>query len=170
MTSPPEYKRCPDCAEQVLAAARKCRYCGYRFEATSQNGSALAELFGFRRTMPGGTLSDVLTAWGLGLREAEQVAFFSLATVDDRCGYMLVTTERLVFFAQIARGKHVRAFEHPLSALSQVSVQGGRLRRRLELRGSDFRHLVRCSEIEQLGEHLTGRYDSPGRGNGKWKR
>lgn len=26
-----DVKRCPDCAEQVLSAARVCRYCGYRF-------------------------------------------------------------------------------------------------------------------------------------------
>jgi hypothetical protein len=26
-------KRCPDCAETVLIEARKCRFCGYRFEA-----------------------------------------------------------------------------------------------------------------------------------------
>lgn len=25
-------KSCPECAEQVRAAARKCRFCGYRFE------------------------------------------------------------------------------------------------------------------------------------------
>jgi 5-methylcytosine-specific restriction endonuclease McrA len=28
-----DMKACPDCAEQVKAAARKCRYCGYRFDA-----------------------------------------------------------------------------------------------------------------------------------------
>lgn len=27
----PEFKSCPDCAEQVRAAARKCRFCGYEF-------------------------------------------------------------------------------------------------------------------------------------------
>jgi Uncharacterised protein family UPF0547 len=27
-----ERKTCPDCAETVLAAAKVCRYCGYRFE------------------------------------------------------------------------------------------------------------------------------------------
>jgi len=27
-----QFKKCPDCAERVLEAARKCRYCGYRWE------------------------------------------------------------------------------------------------------------------------------------------
>jgi hypothetical protein len=26
------FKKCPDCAERVLAEARVCRFCGYRFE------------------------------------------------------------------------------------------------------------------------------------------
>ena len=40
-----EYKRCPDCAESVLAAARKCRYCGYRFDhASPLSGGSLAGL------------------------------------------------------------------------------------------------------------------------------
>ncbi len=29
-------KRCPDCAEQVLAEARVCKHCGYRFEYPSR--------------------------------------------------------------------------------------------------------------------------------------
>jgi hypothetical protein len=29
-------KRCPECAETVLAAARVCRYCGYRFEPPAE--------------------------------------------------------------------------------------------------------------------------------------
>jgi hypothetical protein len=36
----PDVKACPDCAESVRSAARKCRYCGYRFDAVeaSWNG------------------------------------------------------------------------------------------------------------------------------------
>jgi len=32
----PEMKSCPDCAEDVRAAARKCRFCGYRFDSAEQ--------------------------------------------------------------------------------------------------------------------------------------
>jgi hypothetical protein len=27
-----DYKTCPDCAEEVRAAANVCRFCGYRFD------------------------------------------------------------------------------------------------------------------------------------------
>ncbi len=30
----PDLKACPDCAERVRSAARKCRYCAYRFDGT----------------------------------------------------------------------------------------------------------------------------------------
>lgn len=35
-TTGPASKVCPDCAEEVKAAARKCRFCGYRFDSEPQ--------------------------------------------------------------------------------------------------------------------------------------
>lgn len=34
-TASVDYKTCPDCAEDVKAAARKCRFCGYKFDQAS---------------------------------------------------------------------------------------------------------------------------------------
>ena len=33
---PVSTKKCPDCAESVMADARKCRFCGFRFEAEKE--------------------------------------------------------------------------------------------------------------------------------------
>jgi hypothetical protein len=32
------WKQCPECAEQVLYAARVCRFCGHRFDEASEKG------------------------------------------------------------------------------------------------------------------------------------
>jgi len=37
-SSPGETKTCPDCAEDVKAAARKCKHCGFLFEETDVTG------------------------------------------------------------------------------------------------------------------------------------
>lgn len=34
MTSEADEKTCPDCAETIRAAAKKCRFCGFKFEET----------------------------------------------------------------------------------------------------------------------------------------
>jgi Uncharacterised protein family UPF0547 len=160
MSSTPEYKQCPDCAEQVLAAARKCRYCGYRFDSGRKPRlSLLSDLIpGLRRDTRDTTLPEVLGDWGVSVGDTEEIALFRLVEVDDRPGYLLVTSERLVFFGQASRGEHERALEYPLYALTQVIGQGGRLRRRLELRGPDFSHVVQgpgSADIEWLGDYLA---------------
>jgi hypothetical protein len=140
--------------------ARKCRYCGYRFDSGRKPRlSLLSDLIpGLRRDTRDTTLPEVLADWGVSVGDTEEVALFRLVEVDDRPGYLLVTSERLVFFGQASRGEHERALEYPLYALTQVIVHGGRLRRRLELRGPDFSHVVQgpgSADIEWLGDYLV---------------
>ncbi|ORJ57780.1 hypothetical protein B5M45_19400 [Mycobacterium simiae] len=35
----PQTKKCPDCAEAILAAANVCKHCGYRFHPTASGGA-----------------------------------------------------------------------------------------------------------------------------------
>ena len=122
----PVYKQCPDCAEQVLAAARKCRYCGYRFDSRRRRGgSALADLLGgLHKDTSDVTFEEVLADWGTSLGEGEVVEWFRLSEVDEHLGYLLVTSERLVFYTQTSRTTHERAFEYPLTLLSDVRLSG----------------------------------------------
>jgi len=39
--STPSIKTCPDCAESILFAARKCRFCGFRFDENQIQERAL---------------------------------------------------------------------------------------------------------------------------------
>jgi len=126
-----EHKRCPDCAEQVLAAARKCRYCGYRFDragaATRSGGGSMIDfLIRPKSTM---TLPDLLAEWGSGLAAGEQVAHFGYCRLDSEFGFLLITSARVAFFA--GRGER-RLIEWPRD---QVRVEAGR--RSLRLTGPD---------------------------------
>jgi hypothetical protein len=155
----PQHKQCPDCAEQVLAAALRCRYCGYRFD---DGGNAHSPNLGrFRRRLKRdsrfATLAQMLATWGVSISAPEKIAFFCLADVDDQIGYLLVTSERFVFFSRISRREHRLLLEHPLSELAEVRVRGGHLRRHLEVQGSDRRYLIRgltAMELERVAAFL----------------
>lgn len=156
----PAYKQCPDCAEQVLAAARKCRYCGYRFDGRrrSRGESLLGELLGgLRKDTTHATFEEVLADWGTSLGDGEVVEWFRLAEVDQRPGYLLVTSQRLAFFTETSRRTHERAFEYPLTLLSDVRLSGRGSKRRLELRVGTLGHAVRSpggAKLERLNEYL----------------
>lgn len=158
--STPEYKQCPDCAEQVLAAARKCRYCGYRFDTGRRERRwLLADLIpGLRRPARNLTLDEQLAEWGVALGEGEEVQLFRLAEVDGRTGYLLVTSRRLAFFAQTRRTEHELAFEHPLEEMLGARVAGKRPRRRVEVSGTDFSHVIvgpNSRDLERLARFLA---------------
>ena len=153
-----EYKRCPDCAEQVLAAARKCRYCGYRFDAgrREQAAGALATLIpGLVQRRREASMPEVLADWNVPLVPGEKVMFFTVGVADDRPGYLLVTSGRVVFFAQSGRRDHETHFAYPLSRIGGVRRRGPRWNPRLVLCGPERRH-----EIHTLGAALTRRLDA----------
>jgi hypothetical protein len=138
-----ESKQCPDCAEQVLAEARKCRFCGYRFgERKGASPSSLERILGIRLGRSHEiSLPELLADWGMDLRTDETPLFFGLATFDEQPGYVLVTPVRLAFFATHNRSEHVKLVDYPLSSILQTRPLG-EMHRRLEVRGADFTHVV----------------------------
>ncbi len=143
MSVDPRYKQCPDCAEQVLAAARRCRYCGYRFDTSRAERKPLLGglLPNFSRDRDL-SLPELLAEWGFEQAEGERVVRFTYATVDRRVGYLLLSTQRLVFFEHVSRDRQERALEYPLALLSTVRLRGGIARRRIELSGEGFAHVI----------------------------
>ena len=155
----PAYKVCPDCAEQVLAAARKCRYCGYRFDGRRRaRGSWFDDLLGARhKGAADTTFEELLADWGTGLGEGEHVEWFRLVEVDQHPGYLLLTSERIVFFSETSATTHERTSEHRLSLLSDVRLAGRPGKRRLELWMGARGHVVegpRSADFERLNDYL----------------
>ena len=151
-----ETKQCPDCAEQVLAAARKCRYCGYRFD---RGGGALGDLLaGLRKDKPDVTLATIIADWDVSLESGEQARFFRLAELDGRLGYLLVTGTRLVFFAARGDSGHDKLVERSLDGISHARIRRGLGRRQLEFGGSAWKHAVRLygrGNMQRLADLLT---------------
>jgi hypothetical protein len=73
---------------------------------------------------------------------------------DDRLGYLLVTSGRVMFFAQRGRRDHETHFAYPLSRIGGVRRRGPRWSPRLILRGPGRRH-----ELHGLGASLTRKID-----------
>jgi uncharacterized protein UPF0547 len=144
---------CPDCAEEVLAAARKCRFCGYRFEPPVRE----------RRAQPagGGGLLDVLRVsppaiddvsglveeWGLELWPDEVVRDDGLcfAEIDGVLGYVLVTSSRFRFVVtkRGRRGEPEVRVNRELHRLRSAVVERRRLRKVAVLRFDDDELVVR---------------------------
>jgi hypothetical protein len=91
-------KPCPDCAELVLEAARKCRYCGYRFDrpAPKEKQEGLFEHL-FRRSAPHLTMTETLEQLGVELEPGERTTGLWLGQVKGIDGYVVLTDARLVF-------------------------------------------------------------------------
>jgi hypothetical protein len=149
----------------VLAAARVCRYCGYRFAppvGRRPASSGAGGLLDMIRVQPS-PIEDVpqlVEEWGIELWPDEEVRDDGLcfADVDGELGYVLVTSSRLRFLVpKRGRGKapDVRV-NRELRLLRDASVQRRRLRRVVVLRFDDEELVVHVETgpQEQLVELL----------------
>ena len=136
----------------VLAEARVCRYCGYRF-ASAPATRALGWL---RRPAEPKPLPALLLDWGIELPGDEEVAFFGLCSVDSEAGFLLVTNLRLVVFAQ--RGSR-KLLEWTVEQIRDLELHGRRGRASLSLSGDagsvTLRHFASESARGQVLEALA---------------
>jgi hypothetical protein len=154
-----ELKRCPECAEDVLAEARKCRYCGYRFDARRAGGASLLSFLlpQFKQTSEHLRPSELLADWGVELAPGEEVKVLAVGRVSARHGYLVVTDRRVAFVEHAGTAAYHQLFDWPIETIVDIETTG-RLRRRLTVRGAGYEIAVRGlgrDATEQVREHLT---------------
>jgi hypothetical protein len=144
-------KQCPDCAELVLAQARVCRFCGYRFDGFRMP----AALQALRPPARAARLPQLIRGWGVELPADEDVTFFGYCRLDSADGYLLVTARRLMFFAASGGRK---LLEWPLEQVAGVAVAGRWGRSWLHLRGPGpdvaLHHFANRHALAELAGHL----------------
>ena len=146
MTDARPTKICPDCAETVLAAARKCRFCDYRFEE-AEGGKGSAQPAGRPRPTAGpldsmlsllrrpdpqlGTEAELLASWGIVLDDDEGEAALCHGSIGGTVGFVAVTSTRFRFIPAKRRTPPLPVLEeHRLGDLIRVH-RGRRLLRRV---------------------------------------
>ncbi len=91
----------------VLEAARKCRYCGYRFDGPTASQASEEGLFAhlFRRAPRHLTMTETLEQLGVELDPGEQPDGLWLGQVSSVDGYVVLTDARLFFVMSLRHQK-----------------------------------------------------------------
>jgi hypothetical protein len=137
---PRPMKLCPDCAELVLKAARKCRYCGYEFRPPAPPPPPAPGLFNFslRRAAPRLTMTETVTQLGIDLDPGEEPTGLWLARADSIDGYVVLTDERLFFVSGLRRApSSPPPRQHRLGELAGAEIQSRHFKSELVLHWHD---------------------------------
>ena len=88
--------------------------------------------------------------WGTELREGEEVAFFGYCRLDRVYGLLLITTDRVAFYADRGSNREIEWLRSDLRDVAPARRHGSRV---LRLRGPGRSVLIHRSESRRaLGE------------------
>jgi hypothetical protein len=86
-------------------------------------GGALMKLFLANRRPATRNVPELLAGWGIPLRANEEISEFVTAELDDRMGFLAVTTERIIFVPHGSRrAGAAEVEEHLLYAARNVEL------------------------------------------------
>ena len=139
-------KNCPDCAEPVLLAARRCRHCGYRFDepeslAADRPGDGWLALV--RRPPRRSTIPAYLAQAGVMLDDDEDPFGMWLGRVNGEDAYIITTTARLfVTGVKLDKRRPSLVGEYSLGGVVSVDVARRLLKSTLMVEWDDSVRMV----------------------------